>query len=274
MAARPDRARWAEHARFAAETAAAIGDAIVVENVGVVTRKKGRANFATAADHAAEEAIVSAIGRHDPGATVLAEETAYGKKLTRDAERFWVVDPIDGTLNFSRSFPFYCVAIGYVEDGKVRAGAIHAPRTRETFCASEGGGATLGRVPIRVSDVARAKEAFAVTSLAFASVSKPGSRFAMLNATCARLRVVGSAALEIAYVAAGRFDLFVHEFLSPWDIAAAGIVAREAGAAVVSLRTGKDAAWDEREVIVGNPALVTDALGAMPLVRGAGRRSH
>ncbi len=263
------RDRWSAHARFAAETALSVGNAIVVENVGIVTQKKGRANFATAADHAAEEAIIAAIRAHDPGVPILAEESAaidVGK-----AERLWVVDPLDGTLNFSRGLPFYCVAIGYVEDGRVRAGAVHAPRTRETFAASEGAGATLNGAPIRVSTTKTAAEAFAVASLGFGSVAKRGSRFVALNATCARLRILGAAALEIAYLAGGRIDLFVHEFLSPWDIAAAQIVAREAGASVISLRTGADAAWNEQAVIIGNPALVRDALVKMPLLQTKGR---
>jgi len=259
------RTRFAELARVAAATAVSVGNDIVAENVGVVTRKKGHANFATAADHAAEEAIIAALRRHDPVIPVLAEESA--RDAIRRAERLWVVDPIDGTLNFSRALPFYCVAIGYVEDGRVRAGAVHAPRTAETFVAVEGSGATRNGAPIGVSKTRRAADAFVVTSLGYRGASRSDSRFVALNAACARLRVIGSAALEICYVAAGRFDLFVHEVLSPWDIAAPGLIAREAGAAVVSLATGMEAAWDEPQVIVGNPALVADALRTIPLVR-------
>lgn len=203
----------------------------------------------------------------DPGVPVLAEESA--SRAARRAERLWVVDPIDGTLNFSHALPFYCVVIGYVEGGRCVAGAVHAPRTGETYSAWAGGGATLNGLPIRVSSVRRTSDAFAVTSLAYRGATARASRFAMLNATCARIRVVGSAALEIAYTAAGRFDLFVHEALSPWDVAAPALIAREAGASVRSLDTGDDAAWDERRVIIGNPALVRDALRTMPLVRPA-----
>lgn len=264
--------RFASLAHLAAETAATVGAAIGIEDVGIVTRKRGRANFATVADHAAERAIVRQLSAHDHSVPVLGEESA--RRELRRAERLWVVDPIDGTLNFSRGVPFYCVSIAYVEDGKARAGAIHAPRSGETFVAHEGGGATLNGVPIHVSRAATASEAFAVASLAFRAASRPGSRFALLNATCARLRVIGSAALEMAYVAAGRFDLFVHEALSPWDIAAAGLISREAGAAVLSLRSGVDAAWDERQVIVGNAELVRDALRVMPgLIRELRGRS-
>jgi len=253
-----DRTRFAGLARLAAETAVAVGNAIVVGDTAIVTRKRGRANFATAADHAAEKAIMARLSAHDPRVPILAEESA--RKGISSAERLWVVDPIDGTLNFSRGLPFYCVLIGYIEDGTARAGAVHAPRTGETFVASEGAGATLNGEPIEVSRVVRLPEAFAVASLRFGETKKKDSRFAILNATCARLRVIGSAGLEISYVAMGRFDLFVHSALSPWDVAAPALIAREAGAAVISLKTGKDAAWNERQVVIANPRLAKDAV--------------
>lgn len=199
----------------------------------------------------------------------MAEESASG--ATESADRVWVVDPLDGTLNFSRGLPFYCVVIGYVEEGVARAAAVHAPRLGETFVATHGGGATLNGLKLRVSETTSAAEAFAVSSLGFGSTSKAGSRFVALNKTCARLRVIGSAALEICYVAAGRVDLFVHEFLSPWDIAGPQLIAREAGATVLSLATGKDAAWNERAVVVGNAAVVSDAIAKMPLIRAKRR---
>ena len=227
-------------------------------DVQIVTRKKGRANFATAADHAAEKAIIERLAAHDPGVPVLAEESA--KAAIRKAERLWVVDPIDGTLNFSRAIPFYCVVIAYVESGLTRAAAVHAPRTGETFTASQGRGGTRNGVAIRVGSVAKLSEAFAVTSLAFGATQKKDSRFVALNSTCARLRVLGSAALEMCYLAMGTFDLFVHESLSPWDVAASAFIAREAGATVLSLKTGRDAAWDERQVVIANPKLAHEAM--------------
>src|SRR5256884_7584217 len=144
-----DGARFAELARLAAEAAIAVGDAIAIGDTAIITRKRGRANFATAADHAAERAIISRLSAYDPRIPVLAEESA--RKGLAAAERLWVVDPIDGTLNFSRGLPFYCVLIGYAEDGKARAGAVHAPRTSATFVASEGAGATLTDEPIQGS---------------------------------------------------------------------------------------------------------------------------
>ena len=100
---------------------------------------------------------------------------------------------------------------------------MHAPRTGETFTASEGRGATRNGIAISVGSVTKLSEAFAVASIGFGATKKKDSRFVALNSTCARLRVLGSAALEMCYVAMGTFDLFVHEFLSPWDIAALGV---------------------------------------------------
>src|SRR4029077_9700046 len=148
-----------------------------VDDTAIVTRKRGRANFATAADHAEELEILRRLRAHDPRIPLLAEESARApprpilaeesadRKL-RPAEPLWVVAPLDGTLNFSRAIPFYCVAIAYVEDGKARAAAVHAPRTGELFVAHEGGGATLHALRISVSSVSRASDAFGVTSLA------------------------------------------------------------------------------------------------------------
>ena len=261
-----DRERYAKLARVAAEIASSVGDAIGIEDTAIVVRKRGRANFATAADHAAERAILDRLRAHDRTVPILSEESP--RKGLANAERLWVVDPIDGTLNFSRGLPFYCVAIGYVEDGRTRAGAVHAPRTGETFLASEGTGTTLNGVRVRVGRVSRLSEAFAVASLRFGEAKTPGSRFSILNATCARLRVIGAAALEIAYVAMGRLDLFVHSALSPWDIAAPWLIAREAGAAVLSLKSGEDAAWSERQVVIANPTLARAAIELLRQTKG------
>ncbi len=246
-------ARYERLAGIAASVAREVGRSIDVGGVEIVTRKGGPANFATAADHAAERAIIARLRRHDASVPILAEESAT--RQARRAERLWVVDPIDGTLNFSRAVPFYCVAIAYVEDGRTRAAAIYSPRTRELFRAHERGGATLNGSGIHVSAVRRLAQAFVV--------ARP-SRIAILRKHSARLRTFGSAALEIAYTAAARFDLFIHPVLSPWDIAAGALIAREAGARVASLRTGEEAVWDEPRVIIGSPALVRDALRTVP----------
>jgi myo-inositol-1(or 4)-monophosphatase len=236
----------------------AVGDAIRTKDVGIVTRKRGRGNFATAADHSAERAIIDLLAAYDATIPVLAEESA--RSGLRKAQRLWVVDPIDGTLNFSRGIPFYAVVIAYVEDGRARAAAVHSPRTGETFVASEGKGATLGGKRIHVSGTRRLSQALVTASLSYRVMRGAKPKMVRLAAASAGMRDVGSAALGISYVADGRFDLFAHQFLSPWDIAGPGFIAREAGARVLSLRTGRDASWDEAQVLIGNPTLARAAL--------------
>jgi myo-inositol-1(or 4)-monophosphatase len=226
--------------------------------VQIVTRKKGRANFATAADHTAEKTIIERLAAHDAAIPVLAEESA--KAAIRKAERLWVVDPIDGTLNFSRAIPFYCVVIAYVEGGKTRAAAIHAPRTGETFTASEGRGAKRNGVAISVGSVTKLSEAFAVASLAFGVTKRKDSRFVALNSTCARLRVLGSARSRCATSRWGRSISSCmkrsRRGTSPRQRSSRARPARP----VLSLKTGEDAAWDERQVVIANAKLAREAM--------------
>jgi len=144
-----------------------------------------------------------------------------------------------------------------------RASAICAPRTRETFVASEGSGARLNRVSIHVSEVRRLSSALAVAALSYRVMKDRKPRTVALAAASAGMRDLGSAALGIAYVAMGRFDVFAHEYLSPWDVAGPALIAREAGAAVLSLKTGRDAAWNERQVVIANPTLARAAIALL-----------
>ncbi len=253
--------RYATLARLAARIAREVGNDIVVDDVSVVTWKKGRANFATRADHRAEEEIVRRLARATPDVAAVAEESAQGPP---PGGAIWVVDPIDGTLNFSRGIPFYCVVIGYVEERRTRAAAVYAPRTRELFLASEGGGATLNGTRIGVAEPRSLEECFVVTSLAYGAAARKNSTFIALNQATARLRVVGSAALEMCYVAAGRFDLFVHGALHPWDIAAPWLIVRESGGAIVDRDTGRAADAFARRVVVGHPKAVREAIERLP----------
>jgi myo-inositol-1(or 4)-monophosphatase len=262
-----DGERYAKLARLAARVAKTVGDGIVVDDIAIVTKKKGRANFATRADHSAEEAILRRLMRATPGVPVLAEESAKGGP---PSGALWVVDPIDGTLNFSRGIPFYCIAIGYTESRRTRAAAVYAPRTRELFVAHEGGGATLNGEAIGVAAPRPLRECFVVQSLPFRGTTRPTSAFVAMNRVSARQRVIGSAALEICYVAAGRFDLFVHGSLSPWDIAAPWLVAREAGAAVADRDTGRPGDAFTRRVVIGHPKVVKEALAKVPELTSKG----
>jgi myo-inositol-1(or 4)-monophosphatase len=255
----PDR--YASLALAAARIVKDVGAGIAEEDVDVVTWKTGRANFATRADHSAEASIMRRLARVTPDVPVLAEESAKGDA---PGGAVWVVDPIDGTLNFSRAIPFYCVVVGYVEDRRTRAAAVYAPRTRELFVASEGAGATLNGIQLHVAEPRKLEDCFVVQSLAFRGLTRRHSAFVAMNKVCARQRVIGSAALELCYVAAGRFDLFIHGALSPWDIAAPWLIVREAGGAIVDRDTKKPGDAFTRRVVVGHPDVVKDALKRVP----------
>ena len=253
--------RYAELAQLAARVAKQVGDAIAIEDIAIVTKKKGRANFATRADHSAEQAILRRLTQATPEVPVLAEESATGAP---PAGAVWVVDPIDGTLNFSRGIPFYCVAIGYTESRRTKAAAVYAPRTGELFVAAEGSGATLNGAAIGVAEPRAIEECFVVESLAFRGTTRRGSTFVAMNRISARQRVIGSAALEMCYVAAGRFDLFIHGSLSPWDIAAPWLIVREAGGVVVDRATGRAGDAFTRRVVAGHPKVVKEAFAKVP----------
>ena len=257
----PTVERYERLSRIAARVAKDVGDAIVVDDVAIVTQKQGRANFATRADHSAEQAILRRLTRATPDVPVLAEESASADV---PAGALWVVDPIDGTLNFSRGIPFYCIAIGYVESRRTRAAAVYAPRTRELFVAVEGGGATLNGIAISVAEPRPLEDCFVVQSLPYRGTTRRNSTFVAMNRVTARQRVIGSAALEICYVAAGRFDLFIHGSLSPWDIAGAWLIAREAGAAIADRDTGRAGDAFTRRVVIGHPKVVKEALMKVP----------
>lgn len=256
--------RYAELARLAARVVTDVGKGIAVDDVDVVTWKKGHANFATRADHSAEQAIVRRLRRATPDVPVYAEESAKDEAPNGPV---WVVDPIDGTLNFSRALPFYCVVVAYAEARRTKAAAVYAPRTKELFVASEGAGATLNGRRIRVAEPRKLEECFVVQSLPFAGTAKRGSVFVALNKVCARQRVVGSASLEMCYAAAGRFDLFVHGALYPWDIAAPWLIVREAGGAIIDRDTGKAADAFASRVVIGHPSVVREALARVPELR-------
>jgi myo-inositol-1(or 4)-monophosphatase len=202
---------------------------------------KSERDVVTEADHLSEELIIAAIRATFPGDGFLAEES--GKTDARPpahppipaspkADRLWIIDPLDGTINYANGIPVFCVSIALVVDGKPTVGVVHDPSRGELFSAVAGRGATLDGIAVRLP----AKERL-IDSVV--SVSLPGRGFARRNARLLKAvrvtRDLGSAALELAYVANGRFDAFIQwGGLSAWDIAAAGLIAQEAGATVTA----------------------------------------
>jgi myo-inositol-1(or 4)-monophosphatase len=239
---------------FAADVAFAID---VAERAGIVLmdryerleriHHKSARDVVTEADHLSEELILSAIRAHGPGDGVLAEESgqhalASGAAPTAGQGRVWVVDPLDGTVNYANGIPFFCVSIALVYDGQPIVGVVHDPTRDETFAATAGGPALLyDRVtPVGRTIVASEKEKLSdfVISLAL-SGRAVATRVRAIRKVIRISRSMGAAALALAYVGHGRFDAYVQSAgLSVWDIAAAGLIAERAGATVTDLAGG------------------------------------
>ncbi|HEV2149572.1 MAG TPA: inositol monophosphatase family protein [Longimicrobiaceae bacterium] len=227
------------HLPFAAELlvarrAAAEAAALIVAREGVAdVREKERTDLVTAVDEAAERAVIARIRAHFPDDGIVAEETAAE---ALHGGRRWIVDPIDGTNNFVHGHPFTCVSIAFADDEGPAAGVIHAPLLGEVFHAARGGGAFLNDAPIRVSTTDRPARAMLATGFPFKQgKGKLEPFFRLLVDVLGEaqdVRRAGSAALDLAYVAAGRLEGFFEVGLGPWDVAAGALLVEEAGGRV------------------------------------------
>ncbi len=209
---------------------------------------KSARDVVTEADHQSEALILDAIRQRHPTDAILAEETGEHQAVAGEAPlsgrgRVWIVDPLDGTVNYANGIPFFCVSIGLIVDGVPAVGVIHDPTRGETFGATAGGPALLsgslgeGSRAIHASQKERMTDFVISMGLNGRSAASRASR---VRKAIRISRNMGSAALALAYVANGRFDAFVQQGgLSAWDVAAAGLVA-ECGGAVVSSMDGGD----------------------------------
>ncbi len=220
-------------------------------------REKGRADLVTAVDEAAERIIVERIHAAFPDDRVVAEEFSGADRS--GGGRRWFVDPLDGTVNYVHGHPFACVSIGFVDDDGPAVGVIHAPFLSEVYEASRGGGARLNGEPIRVSGVTEPSASLVATGFPF----KPGKGEpteylrlvgALLGSTHG-VRRAGAAALDLAYVAAGRVEAFFEIGLAPWDIAAGLVLVTEAGGEVSGWPGDDDAALTTGRVLASNGAV-------------------
>jgi myo-inositol-1(or 4)-monophosphatase len=189
----------------------------------------------TDADRASEALIVARIGAAFPSASILGEES--GVHAGSGDERF-IVDPLDGTTNYAHRYPLFCVSIAYERDGVVEAGAVYAPVLGELYAARRGGPATCNGVPIGVSAVPRVAQAMVCTGFNPAAYARNGRYFAALSDRAQAVRRDGSAALDLAFVAAGRYDAFWEWDLAPWDVAAGALIVEAAGGRASGLPGG------------------------------------
>ncbi len=192
---------------------------------------KGEVNPVTETDTASEAIIVSRLREFFPDHRILAEESG-GDDYRRSGPPIWVIDPLDGTNNFAHGFPLLCVSIAMVEDGRPVVGVVHDPLHGETFAATAGGGAFLDGQPMHVSPVETLDRAFLATGFPYDRRTAADNNVARLDRLVRHslgVRRGGAAALDLAYVAAGRFDGFWEIRLAPWDVAAGILLVREAG---------------------------------------------
>ena len=200
-------------------------------------QSKGFRDEVTDADYAAQAAIFAAIRAHYPEAVIASEENDFGHNIaawTPPQGVWWLTDPLDGTTNYSRGLPHFCVTVAVLEGWEPIGGAIFDPLRNQMFAAVRGGGATLDGKPLRTSE--RADPADAVLEAGLARGVAPRRQslaiFNTLATECRTVRTAGAAALALAYVAAGWLEAYIHLTLRPWDCAAGVLMIREAGGAV------------------------------------------
>ena len=198
--------------------------------------KKGPADFVSAADMKAEQVLVEELSRLRPGYGFLAEER--GAVEGTDKSHRWIIDPLDGTTNFLHAIPHYCISVALEREGELVAGVIHNPATNEIFWAEKGKGAFLNNEKrLRVAARKHLDESVLATGIPFLGKPVHGQFLKELHQITQRVagvRRFGSAALDLAYVAAGRFDGFWERDLKPWDMAAGALMILEAGGKVTT----------------------------------------
>lgn len=217
--------------------------------------EKGRHDFVTQVDRACEALIAEALTRDVPGSRVVGEELT--PELAASGDVVWIVDPLDGTTNYLHGYPQYAVSIGCVVRGELCAGVVHDVVRDLAYRASAGGGAWLGDQRLTVSGVTEAKRALVGTGFPFKDQGLLETylrQFAAVTAASSGIRRAGSAALDLADVAAGRFDAFWELSLAPWDVAAGVVLVREAGGRVTRLDGSEDVVG-HGAIVAGNPTL-------------------
>jgi myo-inositol-1(or 4)-monophosphatase len=224
---------------------------------------KGPANFVTAADHRAEEILRAELAKARPGYGFLGEEG--GREEGTDKSHCWIVDPLDGTTNFLHGIPQFAISIGLERDNAMVAGLIYNPANEELFVAERGKGAFLNEQRLRVANRRRLNEAVVACGLPHlgrGNLALFRKEFAAVQEHVAGLRRFGAAALDLAWVAAGRLDAFWERDLSPWDMAAGMVIVREAGGYVSDMEGG-EAIFAKKQVIAGNEFMHKELLAML-----------
>jgi myo-inositol-1(or 4)-monophosphatase len=231
-------------------------------------QEKGRADYVTVVDREAEEAMVRLIRGRFPDHRIVAEEAAHAAAVAgtpgapgRAAEAApsyrWYIDPLDGTTNYIHGYPLFCVSVGVADPQGMRAAAVYDPLRDEMFTAARGRGAFRNGEPIRVAGIDRLSRALLVTGIPFRSLDRLDhylKSFRSFILGSAGIRRDGSAALNLAYVACGRYDGFWEQALSSWDVAAGSLLVREAGGLVSDFQ-GRDGYLESGDIVASAPSI-------------------
>jgi len=247
----------------AARRAGSIINRAALEGGALEVKAKNKNDFVTQVDKAAEQAIIGVIHAAYPDHSILAEES--GDTPGARAEHRWVIDPLDGTTNYIHGFPQYCVSIALEHRGVPTHGVVYDPGKNELFTASRGRGAFLDDRRMRVSKCTYLKDALVGTGFPYKEVSRLDLYMRQLRTmmtSSAGVRRAGAAALDLAYVAAGRLDAFWEMGLSRWDMAAGALLIQEAGGMTADLQGGADF-LDRGEIAAATPKVLPELLAAL-----------
>ena len=228
---------------------------------------KGPGNFVTAADRRAEETLRAELAKARPGYGFLGEES--GRHAGTDQSNTWIVDPLDGTTNFLHGIPQFAISIGLERSGTIVAGVIYNPASDEMFTAERGKGAFVNDKRLRVAArklLGDSVIACGLPHLGRGDLALGLKELGAVQGKVAGLRRFGAAALDLAYIAAGRLDGYWERNLSPWDMAAGIVIVREAGGFVTDI-DGGDAMFEKRHIVAGNEAIQRELQG---LLKAAG----
>jgi len=255
----------------AARRAGSIINRAALDRTQLEIRSKRANDFVTQVDRAAETAVIDIIRQAYPDHAILGEESGAlegrpgGRNASAKDEYRWIIDPLDGTTNYIHGFPQYCVAIGLQHRGVIEHGVIYDPAKNELFTASRGRGAFLDDRRIRVTKCASLKDALVGTGFPFKELPRLDFYCRQLKEvmqTASGVRRTGSAALDLAYVAAGRLDGFWELGLSPWDVAAGALLVQEAGGLVGDL-AGDAGYLEGGEIAAATPKVFPQLLVAL-----------
>ncbi|GAB4506915.1 MAG: inositol monophosphatase family protein [Anaerolineales bacterium] len=238
--------------RLAREAGAILRDGYNKEHT---VHYKGTIDLVTETDHASEAFLLGEIKSAFPGGHILAEESG---NIQGSNEDLWYIDPLDGTVNYAHHIPIFCVSIGFSANGVLTLGAVYDPLRDEMFTAEKGKGAFLNGKKIQVSGTSTLEKSLLVTGFPYDTWDTELDNFKYFERLAKRtqgVRRLGSAALDACYVGAGRFDGFWEFKLKPWDVAAGGLIAAEAGATVTAIDGRADFLSPPMSILAATPGI-------------------